>query len=306
MAWRVHLTNGAIQNLQILPPGNGKQTLLVAWTQRDRASYFDLETGAYISEHKHTAVGRQSDKWAEFVGGLIAPNGTHLPVIRTAQFTMYITSDGKLRLYHMLNSTLLLELDGKEISLELKPKGELGALALDRVMGVIGALDTKGKLYLFQQHISVGTFDMKLVTDEDASPLLAISDGGSALFVSNGREIVLTDTGGKVKKRQAVHYLIGRMVCSPNGQHVMTSDPETGVIRVYNGEDLTPTHQRHAMDMLQDADELQLLADLPPWGAAPGSMAIDDKGNVAFNISGVVCVTALKRMDALPRRQPLL
>lgn len=306
MAWRVHLTNGAIQNLQILPPRKGKQTLLAAWTQRDRATFFDLETGAEIGEHKHTAVGRQSDKWAEFVGGLVAPNGAHLPVIRTAQFTFYTTDDGKLRLYRMADNSLLLELDGKEVKLEPKSKAEVVVLGLDRVMGVIAALDSKGKLHLFQQHIAVGVFDMKLTLGEDSSLALAVANGGSAIFVTDGREIVLTDTAGKVKKRQMVHYAIGRMVCSANGKYVVTSDPETGVIRVYNGEDLTPTHQRHAMDMLQDADELQLLAELPPWGAAPGSMVIDDKGTLAFNISGVVCVTALKQMDALPRPQPLL
>lgn len=69
----------------------------------------------------------------------------------------------------------------------------------------------------------------------------------------------------------------------------MTSDPETGVIRVYNRPELAPTHQRHALDLLQDADQLQLIADLPPFGAAPGAMAIDDTGALAFNISGVVC-----------------
>jgi hypothetical protein len=306
MAWRVHLSNGAIQNLHILPPRNGNKTLLACWTQRDRATYFDLETGVVVAEHRHMAAGRQSDRWAEFVAGLIAPNGAYLPVIRTAQFTMNTTSDGKLRLYRMANDELLLELDGKEIKLEPKLKGELVALALDRVMGVIAALDSKGILHLFQQHINVGAFDLKLAIGEDAQPALAIAEGGSAIFASDGRGIALTDTGGKIKKHLDVHYLIGRMVCSPNGKHLVTSDPETGVIRVYNGEDLMPSRQRHAMDMLQDAPELQLLAELPPWGAAPGAIVIDDKGNLAFNISGVVCVTALKQMDALPRPQPLL
>src|SRR3982751_265804 len=82
MPWRVHLTNQAIQNLHILP---GKQTLLAAWTQRDRATYFDLETGIELGEHQHKAVSRQSDKWAEFIASLVAPNGAYLPFVRTAQ-----------------------------------------------------------------------------------------------------------------------------------------------------------------------------------------------------------------------------
>ena len=303
MAWRVHLTNQAIQNLHILP---GKKSLLAAWTQRDRATYFDLETGIEIGEHQHKAVSRQSDKWAEFIATLVAPNGAYLPLVRTAQATLFTTDDGKLRLYWMTGDELLLELDGKEVKLELKAKANLIALGLDRLMGAIAALDAKGKLHIYQQHISVGSFDLKLNLDEDSQSSLAIANGGSAIFVSDGYEIVLTDTSGKVKKRQPVHYFIGRMVCSPDGKRLVTSDPETGVIRIYTGDGLQPTHQRHALDLLQDAAQLQLIADLPPFNAAPGALAIDDKGNLAFNISGVVCATTLKQLDALPRPQPLL
>ncbi len=303
MPWRVHLTNQAIQSLHILP---GKQTLLAAWTQRDRATYFDLETGIELGEHQHKAVSRQSDKWLEFIATLVAPNGAYLPFVRTAQATLFTTNDGKLRLYWMTGDELLLELDGKEVKLELKAKANIIALGLDRLMGAIAALDAKGKLHIFQQHISVGSFDLKLNLDEDSQSSLAIANGGSAIFISDGREIVLTDTSGKVKKRQSVHYFIGRMVCSPDGKRLVTSDPETGVIRVYTGDELQPTHQRHALDLLQDAAQLQLIADLPPFNAAPGALAIDDKGNIAFNISGVVCATTLKQLAALPRPQPLL
>jgi len=303
MPWRVHLTNQAIQSLHILP---GKQTLLAAWTQRDRATYFDLETGIELGEHQHKAVSRQSDKWAEFIATLVAPNGAYLPFVRTAQASLYTTDDGKLRLYWMTGDELLLELDGKEVKLELKAKANLVALGLDRMMGAIAALDAKGKLHIFQQHISVGSFDLKLNLDEDSQSSLAIANGGSSIFISDGHEIVLTDTSGKVRKRQSVHYFIGRMVCSPDGKRLVTSDPETGVMRVYTGDDLQPTHQRHALDLLEDAAQLQLIADLPPFNAAPGALAIDDKGNIAFNISGVICATTVKHLAALPRPQPLL
>lgn len=303
MAWRVHLTNTAIQNLDILP---GKPRLLAAWTQRDRATYFDLESGVIVSEHQHKAVSRQSDKWPEFVSSLIAPNGAYLPFIRTAGMTMYTTDDGRLRLYRLTSDDLILEIDGKDVPLEFQSKAQLLTLGLDRFMGVIAALDSKGKLHLYQQHIRVGTFDMKLSLEDDALPSLAISNGGTGIFISDGREIVLTDTSGKIKKRIGLHYLIRRLACSPNGHYLATSDAETGVIRVYSGADLTPTHQRHAIDLLQDAAQLQLLADLPPFNAAPGALAIDDRGNIAFAISGVICASELKQLNALPRPQPLL
>jgi len=303
MAWRVHLTNQAIQRLDILP---GKPVLLAAWTQRDRATYFDLESGVEMGEHQHKAVSRQSDKWPEFAASLIAPNGAFLPVIRTAQTTIFTTEDGRMRVFYMGGTNLSLEVEGKEVPLEIKGAGDFIALAFDRVMGVIAALDEKGKLHLYQQHIRVGMFDLKLKLDPDYPPVLAIADGGAAVFVAAGREIVLTDAGGRVKKRLSVHYFIGRSACSPDGRLFVTCDAEIGVIRVYDGEDLTPTHQRHAIDLLHNATQIQLIADFPPASAAPGTLTISNQGMLAFSISGVICATALKRLDLLPRPQPLL
>jgi hypothetical protein len=303
MAWRVHLTNQAIQRLDILP---GKPVLLTAWTQRDRATYFDLESGIELGEHQHKAVSRQSDKWPEFVASLVAPNGAYLPVVRTAQATMYTTEDGRMRLFYTGGTNLVLEVEGKDLPLEIKSAADFVTLAFDRVMGVIAALDEKGKLHLYQQHIRVGTFDLKLKLVDDYAPVLAIADGGSAVFTAAGREIILTDAGGRVKKRLSVHYFVGRLACSPDGKLLVTCDTETGVIRIYDGNDLTPTHQRHAIDLLHHAAQIQLIADFPPAAAAPGALAINNAGMLAFTISGVVCATALKQMDALPRPQPLL
>ena len=62
MTWRVHLTNQAIQRLDLL--AGKKESLLVAWSQRDRATYFQLSDGIEIGEHQHQAVAPTSDKWA--------------------------------------------------------------------------------------------------------------------------------------------------------------------------------------------------------------------------------------------------
>jgi hypothetical protein len=303
MAWRVHLTNQAIQRLDILP---GKPTLLAAWTQRDRATYFDLESGIEMGEHLHKAVSRQSDKWPEFAASLVAPNGAQLPVIRTAQATIYTTEDGRMRLFYTGGTNLTLEVEGKDLPLEIKAASDFVTLAFDRVMGVVAALDEKGKLHLYQQHIRVGAFDLKYKLDSDYQPVLAIADGGASLFVGAGREIILAETSGRVKKRLSVHYYVGRLACSPDGKYLATCDIDTGVIRVYDGTDLTPTHQRHAIDLLHHAAQMQLIADFPPSTAAPGSLAINNAGMLAFTISGVVCASPLKKMDALPRPQPLL
>ncbi len=305
MTWRVHLTNQAIQRLDLL--AGKKESLLVAWSQRDRATYFQLSDGIEIGEHQHQAVARTSDKWAEFVGGLVAPNGVHLPIIRTATFTLYSTIDGRARLFDLGGKELVWEADGKDTPLEIK-SGTLPfrAQAFDPVMGVVGGLDEKGKLHLYQQQIRVGTFDLKLKPTDEDPLLLVISEGAGSIIAAAHTEIVLADSGGKVVKRLSVHYPVGRLACSPNGKLLATGDSETGVIRVYELPDLIPTHQRHAVDLIHRATPTQLIAEFPPQGAGPGALVISNQGEIAFTLYGMICMSTLKQMDALPRPQPLL
>jgi hypothetical protein len=306
MAWRVHLTNQAIQHVDIL---SGKTTVVAVWTQRDRVAYFDLDSGASLQEQTYRAAGfdnRQGEKWQEYLATLVAPNGLPLPLVRTAQATIHTSDDGRLRLYQISSDQLFVALDGKELPLEISGAPGFRALALDRFMGVVAALDDKGKLHLYQQYIRVGAFDLKLPMGVDSKPLVAVANGGVAVFASNGHEIVQADSSGKVRKRLEVHYFIGRLDCSPDGRLLTTSDVETGVIRVYDGAELIPLYQRHAFDLMQAAAQLQLIADLPPYSIAPSALAVDNQGHVAFAMSGVVCLTHLRHMDALPRPQPLL
>lgn len=306
MSWRVHLTNQAIRSLDIL---GGKPPLLAAWIHRDRVAFFDLETGAPVEERvlKPVRAGeRQSDRWHEFVASLAAPNLVYLPAVRTPQATIYATHDGQMRLYHVGACDLFLEIEGKEIRLEANGVNDFLAVGLDCVLGLIAALDDRGKIHIFQQHIPVGKFDVGLSVQPELPPGLVISHGGAAIFVSDGQQIVLTDSSGRARHRLDAHYFIGRIACSPNGKLLVTSDLETGVLRIYNGSDLTPTHQRHAYDLLTDATQLQLLADLPPADMAVTALAAANDGVLAFAMSGVICVTNAEQMDTLPRPQRLL
>ncbi len=305
MPWRVHLTNQAIRSLDIL---TGKPPLLAAWTHRERVAFFDLETGAPIEERvfKPVRVGeRQGDRWHEFVASLVAPNNIYLPTVRTPQATIYATNDGQMRLYHVGDCDLFLEIEGKEVKLESNGASDLRSVGFDRILGLVAALDSDGKLHIFQQHIPVGVFDLGLVVHPELPSTLAISHGGAAIFVSDGQQVVLTDPAGRVRKQLDVHYFVGRIACSPNGKLLVTSDLETGVLRVYTG-DLAPSHQRHAYDLLSHATQLQLLADLPPAAMAVTALAAENSGILAFAMAGVICVTDLERMDALPRPQRLL
>jgi hypothetical protein len=85
-----------------------------------------------------------------------------------------------------------------------------------------------------------------------------------------------------------------------------TSDAEAGVIRIYHGESLVPTHQKFAIDLVARATQVQLLADLPPLDTIARALTVHAKGVIAFAMSGVVCVTDVSQMDELPRPRKLL
>jgi hypothetical protein len=306
MAWRLHLTNQAIQRLDIL---DGDPPLLAVWSRRDRIAYYDLETGAFQAEQKldiPNPDNRQSDEWRLFVSDLSAPNGAKLPSLRIQKISAYFTDDGRMRLYNIGNAGLTLDSDDKEIALDLGGETEILAFALDRFLGLSAALTGDGKLRVFQQHISVGAFDLNLSIQDQVRPAVAISRGGGSIFVTDGQTIVLTDSSGQVHKQLTTHYLIRYMDCSPDGSYLATSDADTGVIRIYNGSDLTFTHQRFAIDLVAQATQVQLIADLPPSLVGLSALTINNDGILAFAMSGVICITDFSHMDELPRPQELL
>lgn len=306
MGWRLYLSNQAVQRLDILP---GKPALLAVWMTRGRIYFFDQETGVPMGEQtiKDPPVEtRADDRWPIFVAALMAPNKAWLPRVRTPLGELYISNDGQLRLVHAAPAELYVELEGKEVRLETGDASAFGAIALDRLLGLVAALDDTGRLHLFQQHIALGVFDLGLTLADHIPAAVAVAQGGGAVFVSDGHQIVLTDSGGQVRKRLETHYTIGRMACSPNGRLLATTDMETNVIRVYNGADLTPMYQRHAVDLLAQARQVQLIADVPPAMVALNGLAVGNKGALAFALGGVICASATSEMDALPRAQKLL
>jgi len=306
MSWRLHLTNQAITDLQII---SGESSLVVVWLRPNRAHFFDLAHGTQIGDARleppdHT--DRQGEHWLTFISGLNAPNNSTLPIIRLASITIHTTDDGRMRLYHIGAADLHLDENGREEKLNTDEATEFVSVALDRFLGLIAALDSAGKLHVFQQHIRVGAFDMNVKLTADARAHVAISRGGGSIFVTDGSQLLLTDSSGQARHRTILNYYVRLMACSPNGRYLVTCDIDIGVIRVYDGTDLIPTHQRFAIDLMARATQLQLIADLPPAFVAPNAIAIDDNGVIAFSMSGVICVTDLSQMDALPRPQTLL
>ncbi|MEO8395042.1 MAG: hypothetical protein ABI700_18745 [Chloroflexota bacterium] len=300
MAWRIHLSDRTIRRLDIL---SGKPTLLAAWTQANRVTFLDLQNGSQQGDRTIEEVkteDRRGTIWQDFIKTLTAPNGIYLPMVRAPQAAISMTADGQMRLYQTGAADLFLEINGKESRLEVEGKATFIAVALDRSLGLLAALDSTAKLHIYQQHIRVGIFETGLKIDEEFRPILVISQDGTALFLTDGRAVVLMDSGGRVRKRIDVHYRLGAINCSPDGHRFVASDLDDNVVRIYDG-DLLPTHQRYAIDLLAEAKKAQLLASSELTSAALGPLVINNKGVLGFALSGTVCVTSLTRMKAYPK-----
>ncbi|MDZ4669959.1 MAG: hypothetical protein SH821_03715 [Phototrophicales bacterium] len=304
MVWRLHLSDQSIPYLDIL---SGKTPLLACWIRHNYVVYYDLATGTQVGEKAILATGmedRRGDAWQLFLANLIAPNGLYLPTIRLEGVTVFMSNDGKLRLYQSGTTDLYLENLGQEIPLVIHDDGFV-AVGLDRFLGLIAALDRAGNLHLFQQHMKVGIFPTGLTPRSERRASIAISHGGSAVYVCDGEKIIRTDSSGKIHKTIESHYPIRQIVCSPNGLILLTHDFENGVIRAYEGATFTPTHQRFGIDLLVSAQPRQLLADMPPRAVTISALDVDDVGTIAFSMSGVICVTHRDQMDTIPRLQSL-
>lgn len=307
MAWRIHLSNQAIQSMHILA---GKPTALAVWTRRDKVQIFALESGTLLSEMSLTSIPdapRSSETWQGFLAKLVGANKHfYLPYVRLGNLQLFSTDDGKLRIYHQQDERLFIETDGDEEELSIVGGERFIAMDLDGALGIFVGLDEKLRLHIYQQNIRVGAFDVGLKADADLRASVCISRGGDMIFASDGQRLVAVDTGGTRKKKIETHYVIGRLACSPAGGMVLTSDTEAGVLRAYKGENLVLTHQKFAIDLLEAANQVQLLADLPPLASSITAIAAHSKGIISFAMGGVICVSDVSQMDELPRPKTLL
>lgn len=306
MAWRIHLTNQAIRDLNILP---SKPPTLAVWTHWQQVHYYDLNNGTFLEDRRFPSPPAQphhSDAWQAYLATLKGPkDAQYLPLIRTPQTEIHTTDDGKLRLYRQRESVLMMETNGEEEALDVQNAQQFLSVDLDRALGMVVALDEECHLHIYQQNIRLGRFDLGLVANPDLRPSVAVSRGGGSIFATDGKRLVVTNLSGKVLKQQEMHYYIGRMACSPGGSMVITGDMESGVLRVYHGETLALTHQKFAIDLVAASTQVQLMADLPPMGTAVSALTGYVRGSFAFAMSGVVCVTNIEHMDRIPRSKAL-
>lgn len=307
MAWRIHLSNQAVQQIEILPT---KPPVLAAWTMAERVQFFDLETGRSLSElslAKRPQAARQSDDWQAFLVKLTSPDPkVFLPQVHFRTLDILNTDDGKLRVYRQNDDKLFMEADGAEEEITLFGGERLIAMALDGALGTFVGLDEDLRLHVYQQNIRVGAFEIGLKKDPDLTPSICIARGANVIYVTDGKRIVVVDNGGTIKKKMTAHYFVRRLSCSPGGGMLLSSDRESSVLRVYHGETLVLTHQKFAIDLVAEADQLQLMADLPPVGSSISAIAAYNRGLFAFSMGGVVCVSSVEALDEIPRPKTLL
>jgi hypothetical protein len=306
MSWRIHLANQAIRNLYILP---GKNPVVAAETRADRFELFDLEMGDNLDARNLNIAPNapyESEAWQEYMLSLSGYGNVFLPFIRNATRDIYITDDGKLRLYHEDNAKLTLDVNGVISELSVKDVQRLMLLKLDGQLGTIATVDEKGLLHLYQQDLLLGRFDIGLSLSAERRSALAISKGGQSLYVSDGQKVVSVSGTGTVRKTLELHYEMGMMACSPSGATLLISDRESGVLRVYRTEDMALTHQKFAIELVASAAQVQLIADLPPINTAISALSVYTQGMIVFAMSGVVCMTDVTFMDELPRAKTLL
>ena len=307
MNWRLHLTNQAIRDLQIIA---GKPPLLAVWTQADRVDFYDLAAGVHYGCRQ---IGDPpadkdylSDDWRFFLTHLVdSKRRACLPVVSARQTTIYATADGSLKLFREPYGRLTVLAGDKLRVLETIAADSLAAVGFDRSQGLVAALDAKGRLSIYRRGAWRGEFDMGLRLDRLRTSSVAVARGGRLIFLTDGEQIVMADANGAVLKRVDVHYKIRQIACSPDGDMVVASDNQAGLIRVYSGADLTHSHQRFAQDLIAAAQQIQLMADLPPVSAAINALVAGRRGAVGFAMSGVICMTNVSQMARLPRPSPL-
>ena len=307
MAWRLHLSDRPIRRIDMLP---GKPSILAAWIGNDHISYLDLQTGASRGERTIDKIDTQDRKapaWRPFLDALTASNGIFLPSVRIGTTTILTTQDGATRLMRMGGRELIYATGDTETALTIDESVKSWvSVDMDRALGVIVALDDVGKLHLFQNHLKIAVIDTKFMIEPEQRPDLAVVNSGGSIFATDGKQIALFDGKGVLKKRNDLYFTVGAMRASGDGKLLALTDMDANLIRIYDGETLTPTHQRFGVDLMADAKLAQLIPGSTSPNGAISALAINTRGVVAFSMGGAVCVTNLARFKTLPGIEPAI
>ena len=300
MNWRIHVSNHTIRHLEIL---RGDPSLLAAWTQPNRVECFHLLTGTSHGFCEFSALPTEDDfhdqEWRTYLEPTDdGPWRTRLTKLMLQRLTIYRTEDGRIRLVHFTGGRLLWI--GEEDDRALTFAEDLVVIDLDRTSGRAATLNSGGRLDIYQCGDLLSSFDIGLRINPFEAAGLAICGDGEKVYLTDGRQIVFLDLPESLTRKINIHYGLGAIALSPDGKTLFCSDNGAGLIRAYRGNDLAQTHQRFAQDLISEAHQVQLMADLPPASIAISAMAAGENGLIAFAMSGVICVTHIERLTSLP------
>lgn len=299
--WRLTLTDQTIRQIDILP-GKPKPAVVIVWTQPRNAYFFNMQTGASMGERVFDTLGvndRSGAQWQTLLKNLMSPHDMPLPQVLTSQGMLHTSHDGKFRLLHS-GGNLYLSIDNSETRLDTADVETFIAAVLDYEQGTVAGLSSDGQIHLYHPDKSPKVCDVGLQLSDELRPTLLMAQQGGSIVVSDGRQLVTLNRDGQERQRLKLHYRLGALALSPDGNFLVTGDGDVGVMRVYDGHTLTPQRQRFAHDILSESRRVRVKATLPGESAALGPIAIDNKGKLAFGISGALCISNINRMGLLP------
>lgn len=306
--WRLHLTNSAVIQLDII---QGKQAILAAWATDGSASYYSLDTG--ISLGKTTFILPKTtdyadEQWAAFLPTLKGPKNTPLPRFRPDVGQVWTADNGLTAVVYTGGTTLTHISAGgeaKTYGYDVTPL----SLTLDPQTYTAAGLDSKGVLLIAKPNGGVKTVKLGLDPQIELPLNVKIARGAGRIAASDGSLLIVTDGAGKKLAVKELAYACSLIALSQDGARVLTYDSDSGVLRSYQADDLTMTHQRFVSDLLTGARQIQLMADLPPVRASLSALTCDGDGHVAFGVTGQVCAAVLdhlklKNMSMIPPPEP--
>jgi hypothetical protein len=301
MAWRLHLSNQTIDRIDFLPT---KPIALAVWPQNSRVHFLAAADGARLQDvtiEQHPEPDADAAGWREFLGTLKAFDGkTCLPFVPGNDWRLYSSVDGEFRVVMLTSRRLLLDHAGQFTRLKLKKTQRIRHLAMSPTDHHWAILDKSNDLNLYEGTRMVNSFPVEIEAGRESAALLAVSGSLRALFVYDGRRLLKLNRKGRIQAEVDVYYRPQQLACSPSGKRVVTTDLDAGIIRIYRGDDMTLTHQRFAIDLVAMAQQVQLMAELPPVGIATHALAATDPSLIAFSMSGIVCLASIDDMAPLP------
>ncbi|MCD4686517.1 MAG: hypothetical protein K8S97_11340 [Anaerolineae bacterium] len=303
MAWRLDLADQPLHAVHFLA---GDPLLLAVWLSESEVRFYDVTHGVYHAT-AHLALPTLRDltgeTWREYIVTLCAPNGAYQPCVDTGSMVIMTSYDGRLRLCWERHVRLVLDMDGERAVLRAQRAVPFIAVALDRDLGTVAALDAAHTLYFFQQHVYVGHYAL---TDYEISdtPALFVPDVSGRAVIAHENGIVVINQAGQIQAALTTAAPIDQVACSPEGDFIVVADRDALTLHVYDAE-LHMLYQGSAHDVFDAVRALQLLPrDLSP-ASRIASLAVTGRGDLAFVLAGSVCCSTLDALPAVPRQGTL-